>query len=68
MEYVFTLNEEQQELLSAILDNLAFEVAHEGAAVIPEGRVAEFVQIDSIIRTGGKEKLGPCVTCGRGRR
>ena len=67
MEYIYTLNDEQQKLLIDILDNLAFEVTNEGAAVIPDGRVAEFIQIYSIIRTGGKKKVGPCRTCGRER-
>lgn len=58
MEYVYTLNEEQQELLVAILDT----AWRQGATK----RGLE--EISSIIRTGGKKKLGPCRTCGRGRR
>jgi|TARA_B110000263_G_scaffold249899_1_gene269125 hypothetical protein len=58
VEYEYTLNEEQQELLVAILD----------AAWRQGATKRGLEEISSIIRTGGKKKLGPCRTCGRGRK
>ena len=57
MEYVYTLNEEQQELLIAILD----------AAWRQGATKRGLEEISSIIRTRGKKKIGPCRTCGRER-
>ena len=56
-KYVYTLNDEQQELLVAILE----------AAWRRGGTKKGLEELYSVIRTGGKKKLGPCVTCGRGR-